>query len=300
MSGQIVLLVDAGNSAIKHCLVYCPAQTAIGVTDSRWQKGPIRRILNTEVSIASLVGIWREEIEKFSLAPSAAIGMSWSCVGPVAIQEMIAAAYQELAKTAAPAPELSRPYINLSGATCRYENAYRDAAQLGADRWISGAGLAALGVMDAGESHLVVSAGTATTFDLLFKKDSTRIVFQGGWILPGIRLMHEGLRGATRQLDYSLSQALADARQIPRDSQSAIEQGLGLAQTVLIRQLIEHHKITAIWLHGGDAQRWLSYAQAFIGADLRQPIVERQDLAFLGLLALRSSNSVGPVDPVAV
>ncbi|MEY2682757.1 MAG: type III pantothenate kinase [Betaproteobacteria bacterium] len=297
MSGQIVLLVDAGNSAIKHCLAYCPAQTSPGVSDPTWQMGPNHRMLNAEADAASLVRLWREEIAKSSTGSSSTIGMSWNSVGPTAIQQTVAAAYQALTGTAPPPPWISKARVTLSGTHRSYDSAYHAPAQLGADRWISGAGLTALGVMAAGEAHLVVSAGTATTFDLLFQQDLTRTVFQGGWILPGIRLMHESLRVGTRQLDYSLPQALTNAQQVPRDSQSAIEQGLGFAQTALLAQLIERYKISAIWLHGGDAQRWLAYAKAFAGATRMPPITERQDLTFLGLLALWGRGSHGPQDP---
>jgi pantothenate kinase type III len=297
MSRQIVLLVDAGNSAIKHCVAYRPAQTTPGVSDPLWQMGSNHRMLNAEADAASLVRIWREEIAKFSTGSSLTIGMSWNSVGPAAIQQMVAAAYQTITAVAAPPPWISKASVTLSGADCSYDSAYHAPAQLGADRWISGAGLSALSVMAAGETHLVVSAGTATTFDLLFQQDATRTVFQGGWILPGIRLMHESLRAGTRQLDYTLPQALTNAQQVPRDSQSAIEQGLGFAQTALLAQLIERYKISAIWLHGGDAQRWLAYANAFAGAIRMPPITERQDLVFLGLLALWGSGSHGPQDP---
>jgi type III pantothenate kinase len=296
MSGQIVLLVDAGNSAIKHRLAYRPAQiqTTLDVIDSRWQIGPTHRTSNTDASAAALVRLWRQEIAEFATAPSSTISMSWNSVGPAAIQQMVAAAYQELTDKAAPPPWISKARITFPGARRYYDNAYDAPAQLGADRWVSGAGLAALGVMAAGESHLVVSAGTATTVDLLLQQDAMRTVFQGGWILPGIRLMHDSLRAGTRQLDYSLPQEITDAPQVPRDSESAIAHGLGLAQTALIAQLIERYEISAIWLHGGDAQRWLAYAKAFAGAALMPPITERQDLAFLGLLALWGSDSAGP------
>ena len=296
MSGQIVLLVDAGNSAIKHRLAYWPAQTqtALDVSDPRWQIGPTHRISNTDASTDSLVRLWRQEIAEFATASSSAISMSWNSVGPAAVQQCVAAAYQGLTDTAAPPPWISKARVTLSSARRRYDNAYHAPAQLGADRWVSGAGLAALGVMAAGESHLVVSAGTATTVDLLLQQDAMRTVFKGGWILPGIRLMHESLRAGTRQLDYSLPQEITDAPQVPRDSQSAIAHGLGLAQTALIGQLIERYKVSAIWLHGGDAQHWLAYAKAFAGAARMPPIIERQDLAFLGLLALWGSDSAGP------
>ncbi len=296
MGDSIIVMVDAGNSAIKHRLVSAPALLNVGrgVNDSGWQMGPILRTLNTDASVASLVRIWREQSEKICLASPSVIGMSWSSVGPAAMREMIAAAYREFAGTEAPPPWTSKPRVTLSGGLRRYDSAYCEPAQLGTDRWVCGAGLAALGVMAVGEVHMVVSAGTATTFDLLLQQEQTHTVFQGGWILPGIRLMQESLRAGTRQLDCSLPQEITNASQVPRDSQSAIGQGLGLAQTALMGQLIDRYRVSAIWLHGGDTQRWLAYAKAFAGAARLPPITEQQDLAFLGLLALWSSDSGGP------
>lgn len=296
MGESIIVMVDAGNSAIKHRLVVATNLLNTGgeINDSGWQTGPILRTLNTDASVAYLVRAWREQSEKLGLASPSVIGMSWISVGPAEIREMIAAAYHEFAGKKAPLPLTSKPRVTLLGGLRCYDCAYREAPQLGTDRWVCGAGLAALGVMAVGEVHMVVSAGTATTFDLLLQQDAMRTVFQGGWILPGIRLMQESLRAGTQQLDYSLPQEITDASQVPRDSESAIAHGLGLAQTALIAQLIERYKISAIWLHGGDARRWLAYAKAFAGAALMPPITERQDLAFLGLLALWGSDSAGP------
>jgi pantothenate kinase type III len=293
---SMIVMVDAGNSAIKHRLVAAPAVLSAGgrVNDRSWQMGPILRTCNADASVASLVRTWREQSEKLGWASPSVIGMSWSSVGPAAIREMIAAAYREFAGTEAPPSWTSKPRVTLFGGLHRYDSAYREAAQLGTDRWVCGAGLAALGVMAVGEVHMVVSAGTATTIDLLLQQEKTHTVFQGGWILPGIRLMQESLRAGTRQLDYSLPQEISDASQVPRDSQSAIEQGLGLAQTALMGQLIERYRVSAIWLHGGDTQRWLAYANAFAGAARLPPISVRQDLAFLGLLALWGSDSGRP------
>lgn len=67
MGDSIIVMVDAGNSAIKHRLVAAPALLNVGrgVNDSGWQMGPILRTLNTDASVASLVRIWREQSEKF-------------------------------------------------------------------------------------------------------------------------------------------------------------------------------------------------------------------------------------------
>jgi hypothetical protein len=75
--------------------------------------------------------------------------------------------------------------------------------------------------------------------------------------------------------------------EIPRDSQTAITQGIGLAQTGFVAGLIRHHHVTKIWLHGGQAQDWRHFL-----AELDQdtgPMVtvhEQPSLLFAGLLTL--------------
>jgi len=72
------------------------------------------------------------------------------------------------------------------------KSGYRDAAQLGTDRWA--ALLAAY--RDSPVSQLVVNAGTALTIDAL-RADG---LFAGGLIVPGPALMRRALGGGTAQL----------------------------------------------------------------------------------------------------
>jgi type III pantothenate kinase len=75
---------------------------------------------------------------------------------------------------------------------CGVRNAYREPAQLGADRWASL--IAAWHLI--GAAAVVVNAGTAVTIDAL----SGQGVFRGGVILPGLTLMASALASGTAGL----------------------------------------------------------------------------------------------------
>ena len=288
MDERIFLLVDAGNSAVKAQFWRYPggAQRFFREESAPSLSGPIERIDNAELSVDRLVSAWRAQLQDNLniLDPKQVqIELVWVSVGPVRARDLIAQAYRTLMDRDPAQPWTGRLRQMLPWRQQYFENAYHDPAQLGADRWVSGLGLAALGVMQPGEFHLVVSAGTATTFDLLYQRDSETSMFMGGWIIPGIRLMHEGLRQGTRQLDYGLSEAGSWGVSIPRDSQTAIEQGIALAQTALIDRIHGTHVLTRLWLHGGCAGQWTRFYQHSGQSVIA--LSQRQDLAFIGLLA---------------
>lgn len=290
MDEQIFLLVDAGNSAVKAQFWRYPGGVQRFFCEDRAPSlsGPIERIDNAELSVDRLVSAWRAHLQDNLniLDPKQSqIELAWVSVGPTRARDVIAQAYRILTDKDPAQPWTGRFRQMLPWRRQYFENAYHDPAQLGADRWVSGLGLAALGVMRPGEFHLVVSAGTATTFDLLHQRDDATCVFMGGWIIPGLHLMHQGLRQGTRQLDYGLSDAPGPDVGIPRDSQTAIEQGIALAQTALIDRISVSYALKRLWLHGGCAAQW---ARFYHGARQDHPgiaLSQRQDLAFIGLLA---------------
>lgn len=92
-------------------------------------------------------------------------------------------------------------------------NDYEVPDRLGADRWAALIGARAL---HSGPC-LVVTAGTATTIDLLDAAGH----FRGGLILPGLDLMHAALSGNTAQLPL----AQGEYREVPRNTADAIASG---------------------------------------------------------------------------
>ena len=96
-------------------------------------------------------------------------------------------------------------------------NGYRDAAQLGADRWV-----ALVAAHHAKPGHkLVVNAGTALTIDALAADGR----FLGGLIVPGPALMRRSLDRATA----ALREAPGHVRDFPDNTPDAITTGAVLA-----------------------------------------------------------------------
>ena len=96
---------------------------------------------------------------------------------------------------------------------CAVKNSYDSPSQLGCDRWAALIG--ARGVHQG--ACLVVTAGTATTIDVL----DAGGVFQGGLILPGVDLMRAALAGNTAQLPLAEGRFSA----LPRNTADAIASG---------------------------------------------------------------------------
>jgi type III pantothenate kinase len=106
-------------------------------------------------------------------------------------------------------------------------NTYRDAAQLGTDRWA-----ALVAAHHRAPSHqLVVMAGTALTVDAL-REDGR---FLGGIIVPGPALMRAALDRGTAQL--RLTEGVFDA--FPRNTADAITTGSVLAAAGAVERMID-------------------------------------------------------------
>ncbi|BEI34397.1 type III pantothenate kinase [Polynucleobacter sp. HIN5] len=125
---------------------------------------------------------------------------------------------------------------------------YQNTHTLGADRW---AALIAARELS-NDNTLVISAGTATTIDFLGGNG----MHYGGWILPGLGLMREGLLQHTAGLNVaSLNQA---ATGIGLDTASAIDEGSRLAHLGAIAQAMDfakqrHQAVIRVWIVGGHA-----------------------------------------------
>ena len=135
-------------------------------------------------------------------------------------------------------PRWLRPNVHSCGVISRY-----DTRQLGADRW---AALIGARHVHAGAA-LVVTAGTATTIDVLDHEG----VFHGGLIAPGVDLMKRALAGNTAQL------RLAEGRcvDLPTCTADAIHMGCLQSQAGAIERMFHHvaHLPAARCLLGGGA-----------------------------------------------
>ena len=264
-----LILLDSGNSSLKWQLL-CADHAAPDLSPEFLQdivRSEVAVMPNDQVSVKRLLRAWRRQAAHAGLPADTQWRLSWLSVGPPAVAHAVSDAWRQFCGDAAPLPWHPQPSLRLitSGGVVHYINRYRDARQLGADRWLAGIGLLAAGLPAPYGVHMVVSAGTATTVDLIRLSAGTpmRAEFLGGWILPGLALMAKGLRAATRDLDRlmgkvsqpGLSSAGAD---IPRNSADAIASGIALAQTGFVGQLVQRHAVKLIWLHGGAAEAWYS------------------------------------------
>ncbi|MDD3676262.1 MAG: type III pantothenate kinase [Thauera propionica] len=157
---------------------------------------------------------------------------------------------------------------------CGVRNLYDIPGQLGADRWAA--------LIGAHHTHaqacLVVTAGTATTADLLSADGD----FLGGLILPGVDLMQASLARGTAQLP------LAEGRFVPqpRCTVDAIRSGCLHAQAGAIERMFRQIATErgALCLLGGGA------ADSFAGL-LDIPLRRIDNLVLCGLAVIAGLHS---------
>ncbi|ATE58571.1 type III pantothenate kinase [Thauera sinica] len=193
----MILLVDAGNTRVKWRLVGADAATP-----------------RAEGACT------HDEIERLG-APLARYAPITRIVGTNVAGPAVAGHFAALAQAWGVVPEWVTPTASCAGVTNRYD----DPAQLGADRWAALIGARRLHAGDC----LVVSAGTATTVDLLTADGC----FEGGLILPGVELMQRALASGTAQLPLTEGH-FAPA---PRCTADAIRSGCLQAQAGAVERM---------------------------------------------------------------
>lgn len=162
-------------------------------------------------------------------------------------------------------------------------NRYDAPAQLGADRW---AALIGARHVHAGPC-LVVTAGTATTVDLL----SAEGVFLGGLILPGVALMLQSLAHGTAQLPFAEGRFALQ----PRRTADAIRSGCLQAQAGAVERMFRQIA------HAPDARCLLGGGAADSFADLLDIPLRRVDnlvLAGLGIAATHAADGHSTSTPI--
>lgn len=213
----MILLIDAGNTRIKwgvHAHGQWLAQGAV----LHAATGDLTRIAATHPGLSRVLGA--------------------NVAGTAAADAITAALHGHT-----PAPE----WLLSSAQCCGVRNLYEHPAQLGADRWAALIGARAL---HPSANTLVVTAGTATTVDILDASGN----FQGGLILPGEELMRRSLAGNTAQLPFAQGRHVA----APRNTDDAIVSGCLNAQAGTIERMFSHiaHDAGALCLlNGGAATR---------------------------------------------
>ncbi len=192
----MILALDAGNTRIKWGL-YQPDQ------------GWLAHGALAHGAFGELAALVRRHGQPAAVAAS-------NVAGPIVAEEL-----QALAATWG----LPLQRVASQASQCGVINQYREPARLGADRWAA--------LIGARHLHpgpcLVVSAGTATTVDLLAADGC----FLGGLILPGLDLMRHALAANTAQLAYADGCFTPQ----PRSSEDAIYSGCVTAQLGAIERM---------------------------------------------------------------
>ncbi|KGK40970.1 hypothetical protein LH51_17890 [Nitrincola sp. A-D6] len=145
--------------------------------------------------------------------------------------------------------DLSIPvdFVQVSAQLCGLTNAYENPQQMGVDRWV--AMLAAW--QQVRQGVCIVDAGSAITVDFVNAKG----VHLGGYIVPGQRLLHSSLLGATQGVRWA---ELPDSCSVrPGDSTAAcVRNGGNYLLSALLQRVqadCEEYAIGHIFLTGGDA-----------------------------------------------
>lgn len=148
---------------------------------------------------------------------------------------------------------------------------YRNVAQLGNDRF---ANLLACQALMPKQNVLIISAGTATTIDLINASGEHR----GGLILPGLGLMQSSLASATGQLPKMDS--FANQISLANSTEEGIQRGALLAHIGAIKLAISQldETVDQIILTGGYA--------SWIAPLLDRAVIQTPDLVLRGLLCL--------------
>lgn len=279
-----LLLIDSGNTAVKWQVLDAKQPIADRIQQTRL--ATVHRMENTQLSVAELTRAF-----EVSLQDTRSVEVSWASVGPAQAKACIAEAFYRAARAEIGEPWQAAPALVLTdsrGGQLSLRNHYREPSQLGADRWACVAGLSVLAELSAGDTHMIVSAGTATTIDLVSCAVSGQIEFLGGWIWPGVGLMNDALQHGTRNLQYSIKEQSLDLH-VPLDSESAISQGIGLAQTSMIHAIVSRYGVTRLWLHGGHARLWHAAMRQLTAVNV--PVEHCPALIFSGLAALGSGRA---------
>lgn len=160
-------------------------------------------------------------------------------------------------------------WLRASQSRCGLANGYERVETLGTDRWA-----AAIAGWRTRGACLVVSAGTATTIDIVTAEG----LFAGGCILPGLDTMIESLPLRTAGLPCSTGRYELP----PRNTHDAIATGCLLAQAGAIERMAEAAG-SPVLLTGGNAERILPH--------LRLPASYLPGLVLDGLLAIATDEN---------
>lgn len=221
-----ILLLDLGNSRLKWA-VY--ASTDI-------QQAAIKS------GVINVTDITAEELQKAWQALPELKAAYISAVGQQAMQALcvdVLITYHQI--------ELQT--IKVGRQVAGVQNSYKQVQNLGVDRWM---GLLAAHKLSK-KSAIVVSCGTATTIDVINAEGE----HQGGYIVPGIALMHESLGAATANNNIHDVKEQTQSLQLGTSTHQAIGNGILQMQIALIEKVYAENSAESldIYLTGGAAEQ---------------------------------------------
>ena len=210
----MILDIDAGNTRIKWQVLDGDQVKAKGelLTESVRQGAPIE--INVEAAV--------ERIRLSSVAGT----------------EVIETLQTQLIDQFNVAVDLAEVSAEAAGVTC----GYKDFRQLGVDRWL--ALVAAYGKY--ARPVIVVDAGSAVTIDIV-DGDGLHL---GGYIVPGLGLMHRALWEGTDQIKVELKQGVNIANP-GVSTDEAVDKGCVLMLVALIESMVERYQCLTV-VTGGD------------------------------------------------
>ena len=243
------LLLDCGNTRLKWALA----------SDHTERVGRLveHGIVNYE---PAMLAAWGAQLEKLTISQ-----LRFSSVIAPKREEAVFAVLAPLGL------EPVRFRVSAMAGTLR--NAYATPDTLGVDRWA-----AAIGAWEMlGQSCLVVSAGTATTIDLIESAQPDAAVYRGGLIVPGLELMLQSLHQRAARLPRAEGR-YRTAPDVADNTHDAMTSGALEATCGAIERMGKRLGPDAPWLLTGGNAREL---QNILGQ--RAHVVE--DLVLQGLAA---------------
>jgi len=121
---------------------------------------------------------------------------------------------------------------------------YRDHSQLGVDRWLA----IVAAYVKYSDAVIVVDAGSAVTVDIV-EADG---VHQGGYIVPGLQLMHNALWQGTDRIKVEVKQP-ADISSPGLSTDEAVDKGCLLLVVAMIESLVDKYQARLV-ITGGDGE----------------------------------------------
>ncbi len=269
MTGSVHwLLLDAGNSALKWVLMTLDGRVGPA-------HGSMRNGHPGDMQVA-LTAEWRERI---GVPVQAAYGCG---VANPALMRAVEQAAQQV--FALPVHWFETQLLFEHDGVVLHTG-YRDAAQLGVDRWHA---LLAARASYPDRALVVVAAGTATTVDGVTADGA----FIGGVIAPGVRLMLESLARGTANLPYANGRMAG----FPLGTDDAIFTGVLGCQLGLIERFVRLFRAEygdpLVVLSGGHAVQLAPY----VGAGTTLPAVAREENLVLRGVFLRARAQTAAAD----